>query len=115
MINHEYYLQQLNLTEMITKKNNVYKIRLYEVQLKNDTPAQKSIEFEFENHDDIFNIIDKMQEIDVLEDKGQAVELALGIKLFSEVLLNHRDHPLFDEMKPAFAAFMKKLKGMTSR
>ena len=100
---------------MITKKNNVYKIRLEEVQLKNNTPAQKSIEFEFENHDDIFNIIDKMQEMDVFGDKGQAVEFALGVKLFGEVLLNHRDNPLFDELKPAFAAFMKKLKGKNNR
>jgi hypothetical protein len=96
---------------MITKKNNVYKIRLEEVLLKDNTPAQKSIEFEFENHDDIFNIIDKMQEMDIFGDKGQAVEFALGVKLFSEVLLNHRENPLFDELKPAFATFMKKLKG----
>ena len=96
---------------MITKKNNIYKIRLEEVQLKDNSPAQKSIEFQFENHDDIFVIIDRMQEIDVLGDKGQSVEFALGVKLFSEVLLNHRDNPLFDELKPAFAAFMKKLKG----
>jgi hypothetical protein len=96
---------------MITKKNNLYKIRLEEVLLKDNTPAQKSIEFEFKNHDDIFNIIDKMQEMDVFGDKGQAVEFALGVKLFSEVLLNHKENPLFDELKPAFAKFMKKLKG----
>lgn len=96
---------------MITKKNNIYKIRLEEVGLKENITAQKSVEFEFQNHDDIFNIIDRMQEINVLGDKEQAIEFAVGLKLFSEVMLNHRDNPLFEELKPAFAIFMKKLKG----
>ena len=96
---------------MAIKKNNVYRIRLEEILLKDNAPAQRSLEFEFENHDDIFNIIDKMQQMDVLGDKAQAVEFALGIKLFSEVLLRHKENPLFEELKPAFAIFMKKLKG----
>lgn len=96
---------------MITKKNNVYKIRLQEVALKDGTPAEKSMEFEFENHDNIFRIIQKMQEMGILGDREQAVEFALGIKLFSEVMLKHTHNNLFEELKPAFGQFMKKLKG----
>jgi len=54
---------------MITKKNNLYKIRLEEVALKDDSPASKTIEFEFGNHDDIFDIIAKMQDKNMFDDK----------------------------------------------
>jgi hypothetical protein len=96
---------------MTTKKNNIYKIRIDEVLLKDGTAGQKSLEFEFENHDDIFGIIQRMQKVDIFGDGAQAVEFAIGLKLFSEVLLNHKDNPLFEELKPAFQVFMKKLKG----
>jgi hypothetical protein len=97
-------------TDMITKKNNLYKIRLEELALKDGTLANKSIDFEFENHDDVFDIITKMQDKNIFGDKQQDIEFALGIKLFSEVMLRHKDHPLFEELKPAFGQFMKKLK-----
>jgi hypothetical protein len=95
----------------MNKKNNVYRIHLEEVALKDGTPSEKTIAFEFENHDNIFAIIEKMQETNLLGDKAQAVEFALGIKLFSEVMLKQKDNPLFEELKPAFGQFMKKLKG----
>lgn len=36
----------------------------------------------------------------------------LGLKLFSEVMLKNRKDPLFEEITPAFGAFMKKLKAI---
>ncbi|CAM4416006.1 protein of unknown function [Pedobacter westerhofensis] len=95
----------------MNKKNNVYKIHLQEVELKDGRPATKILEFEFENHDDVFGIIEKMQEKNILEDSEAAMEFALGIKLFSEVMLKYKDNALFEELKPAFGQFMKKLKG----
>ena len=56
-------------SNMITKKNNLYKIPLEEVALKDDSPASKTIEFEFGNHDDIFDIIAKMQDKNMFDDK----------------------------------------------
>lgn len=35
---------------------------------------------------------------------------AVGLKLFSEVLLQNRKNPLFEDIAPAFRDFMKKLK-----
>ena len=43
-------------------------------------------------------------------DADTAASFALGLKLFGQVMLTHRDHPLFEEMGPQFGAFMKKLK-----
>jgi hypothetical protein len=96
---------------MAEKRNNRYKILLQEIELKDGTQADNSIEFEFENHDNIFSIIEKTQARNLFADKGQKIEFALGLKLFSEVMLKSKDNPLFEELRPAFGQFMKKLKG----
>lgn len=46
----------------------------------------------------------------MFDDKEQDIEFALGIKLFSEVMLRFKEHPLFEELRPAFGQFMRKLK-----
>lgn len=43
-------------------------------------------------------------------DKNTSTAFAIGLKLFSEVMLENKDHPLFEDFKPAFVQFMKKLK-----
>ena len=42
------------------KKNNKYSINLKELALKDESVAEKNLEFEFENHDNIFNIISQL-------------------------------------------------------
>ena len=92
------------------KKNNYYKIHLEELSLKNSAEVLKSIDLEFVNHDDLFKIIEVLKSKNLFGNQNDATEFALGVKLFSEVMLRHRDHPLFEELKPAFGEFMKKLK-----
>nr|WP_262905301.1 DUF3861 domain-containing protein [Hymenobacter nitidus] len=75
-----------------------------------DSPKHKPVELAFENHDDIFLIIERMRQRNLFEEPGQATEFAIGLKLFSEVLLKNRQHPLFDELGPAFKTFMQRLK-----
>jgi hypothetical protein len=96
---------------MSLKRNNKYKIILEEIELKDGLHGEKKLEFQFENHDNLFDIIDKMQERNIFGDKGQSREFTLGIKLFSEIMLKNKDNPLFEELRPAFGEFMKKLKG----
>lgn len=95
---------------MIEKRNNTYKLLLQEVKLKDGTEQGRTLAFEFENHDDVFDIIDKIQSKNIFGNKNHDVEFALGLKLFSEVMLRHRDNLLFEELRPAFGQFMKKLK-----
>ncbi|MCC9137545.1 DUF3861 domain-containing protein [Pontibacter silvestris] len=64
------------------------------------------------DHDEIFSIVDRIREKDPFCDKEQATEFALGLKIFSEVMIKNRNHPLFEELKPAFQSFMKRLKSM---
>ncbi|MGL4667219.1 MAG: DUF3861 domain-containing protein [Saezia sp.] len=92
------------------KKSNMYKINLQEVQLKDGTSSEKSLDLEFENHDDLFKVIELVTEKNIFSDKSHSIEFILGLKLFTEVMLKNKDHPLFEELKPAILQFMKKLK-----
>ncbi|QDA62377.1 DUF3861 domain-containing protein [Hymenobacter jejuensis] len=75
-----------------------------------DTPLHEPLTLEFTNHDNIFSIIERQQGKGLFNDKNQEAEFAIGLKMFSEVMLKNRKHPLFEEFGEAFGAFMKKLK-----
>lgn len=92
------------------KNHNKYRITLEHLHSPKDLGLNETIDFEFENHDEIFSIIEKITEKNLFEKESQATEFALGLKLFSEVMLKNRDNPLFEEFLPRFGAFMKKLK-----
>lgn len=65
--------------------------------------------FTVTNHDDLLEIVAKTRALGVVPDE-QAPELAVGLKLFSEVLIRHRKAPLFEGLWPHFGDFMKRLK-----
>lgn len=94
------------------KKGYQYRLTL-EMQKKpnNETIDKIPLELEFQNHDNIFRIIEMLKSKELFENPNDNVEFALGLKLFSEVMLRNRDFPLFEEFSPAFDSFMKKLKG----
>lgn len=72
---------------MSEKKNNKYKILLQEIELKDGTQSGKSIEFEFENHDNILALIEMTKDSDRFENKAENTEFIVGLKLFSEVMI----------------------------
>jgi Domain of Unknown Function with PDB structure (DUF3861) len=87
----------------------MYRYRITVESLSSTTEAQK-LQFEAENHDDIFAIVRKMSgSLDLDEDATKA--FAVGLKLFTETVLKNRDNPLFSPIKPALGEFMKALKG----
>ncbi|MDC4652459.1 DUF3861 domain-containing protein [Acinetobacter baumannii] len=67
------------------------------------------LEFYTGNHDDIFEIVEKLKNAEFFDDQTTKY-FAVGLKLFSEVMLENRDHPLFQEFLPQFGQFMKNLK-----
>ena len=77
---------------------------------KGETGSQEPLQLEFDNHDEIFSIIKRIQDKNVFQSKEQAAEFAIGLKMFSEVMLKNKNLPLFEEFRPAFGSFMKKLK-----
>ncbi|MEN8746728.1 MAG: DUF3861 domain-containing protein [Wenyingzhuangia sp.] len=95
----------------MAKKGNRYRLRLELLELlRPDDKINSPIELEFGNHDNIFAIIEKMKKRDRFKTEQDSVEFAIGLKLFSEVMLKNRDNPLFEDFRPAFGELMKKIK-----
>lgn len=92
------------------KRNNKYKIHLEAIELKDGSNSGKTLDIEIENHDDLFQIIEMTKSKKIIDDDKQATEFALGLKLFTEVVLKNKENPLFEDLKPAIGAFMQKLK-----
>ncbi|AKH21862.1 DUF3861 domain-containing protein [Sedimenticola thiotaurini] len=78
-------------------------------EISNHSPLQ----IEVDNHDDIFKIVELMRNRDDLG-QNDAAALAIGIKLFGEVMLDNRDNPLFAAFMKDFSRFMKALKAGNS-
>jgi hypothetical protein len=95
------------------KKSNKYHLTLELKEYANgETQPPKLLAFDFGNHDEVFSISERLREKDPFNDQDQATEFALGLKLFSEVMIKHRNNPIFEELKEAFPLFMKRLKSL---
>lgn len=92
------------------KKNNKYNLVLRELSLKNGSEGSKTLQFDFENHDDLFQIFEVIKSKKIFDNQETAHEFALGLKLFTEVIIKNKQHHLFEELRPAIMEFMKKLK-----
>jgi hypothetical protein len=96
----------------MSKKRNLYRIQLEQLEAKNDDPTPEPLALTFDNHDDVFAIIERLKAKNPFDDVEQAAQFALGLKMFSEVMIKHRNHPLFEELMPVFGSFMQKLKAL---
>lgn len=65
--------------------------------------------FETGNHDDVLAIVERIHNAGLFDARTSAA-FAVGLKLFGEVMLENRTHPLFAEFVPHFRDFMKQLK-----
>lgn len=90
-------------------KEHRYHLRLN--RIGETESGQECVEVDFENHDDVFRIIEFMKKSGRFCNEQEAVQFAIGLKLFSGVMMKNRDNELFQELEPAFIRFMKKLKG----
>ena len=96
----------------MAKRAHHYRLRLEHLApAAPEQPVHEPLTVEFDNHDDIFQIIERLEGRQLFAEPGQGTEFTIGLKLFSEVMLKNREHPLFAEFRPAFSDFMKRLKG----
>jgi hypothetical protein len=99
--------------EKTGKKYKHYKLLLADLPTPNDEQAPaRTLEFEFENHDDVFEVIEKIKRKNLFSNEADAAEFALGLKLFTEVILRNRQLDVFSDLQPAIRDFMKKLKAI---
>lgn len=90
-------------------KQHRYHLTLCHVADATGNPSGRApLELDLGNHDDIFAIVERMRSRGDFS-PGDAAALAVGLKLFSEVMLENRDHPLFASFRPHFADFMRML------
>ena len=95
----------------MSRRTNRYKIGLIQISsAKEGENLHPEIQFEFENHDEIFHIIELVKSKKLFEEDAEAIEFTLGLKLFSEIVIENQDKKLFKDFMPALASFMKALK-----
>ena len=89
---------------------HLYKVTLEQVEdLKGNPVESNPLTFETKNHEDIFKIVEKLKaKVDFLE--NDAVAFAVGVKLFSGVMVKNKEHKMFKRFLPDFANFMQELK-----
>jgi|SRR5690554_1350657 hypothetical protein len=91
-------------------KQHKYRITLEHLSNpKGEVLGYSPLQFEVGNHDDIFKIVELMRSRGDLKE-NDATAFALGLKLFSEVMLENKQNPLFASFKNDFGKFMKELK-----
>jgi len=92
------------------KKGHLYRITMeYLKDIKGEAVEKEPLTFETTNHDEIFQIVERIRNKGLF-DEAEAAAFAVGLKLFSEVMLNNRDSDLFRPLRPAFGEFMQGLK-----
>jgi hypothetical protein len=87
-----------------------YKVTVEKVADARGEPVTgESLAFYAANHDDILVIVNHLQ-AKLLFNAGTAASLGVGLKLFSEVAMAHRDVPIFAKIRPALGEFIQQLK-----
>lgn len=79
------------------------------VEPRNDTPAQ-ALELDFTSHEDLHELVERVRGKKMFSE-AEATTFVLGLKMFSSVLLAHRNEEPFVDFAPHFGDLMKKLKG----
>lgn len=91
-------------------KQNTYQITLEQLSDKQGEPVNApALVFQARNHDDLFSIVERIKSRELLNEDDSAA-FAIGLKLFSEIVLENRDKPFFQELGPHVAAIMKVIK-----
>jgi hypothetical protein len=74
-----------------------------------DDATANPLVFEVTHHDDIFAIVERVRAGTAFA-ANDATALAVGLKLFTGVMLNQRNDPLFASVQPALRMFIGNLK-----
>ncbi len=92
-------------------KKHRYRVTLEHLADAGGNPSQyeRPLQFEVANHDDIFAIVERLRQRSDFTERD-AMAFGVGLKLFSETMLENKDNPLFSSFKPHFMEFMKELK-----
>ena len=92
-----------------------YRVTVEQVADREGQPVDgRSLVFEAACHDEMLEIVDRVREKRVLPNANAAAAMAVGLKLFGEVVLAERKDPMFAEMHAALGTFIRGLKSRTA-
>ncbi|MDO6387026.1 MULTISPECIES: DUF3861 domain-containing protein [Uliginosibacterium] len=87
-----------------------YRVTLEQLpQEGSSLPERAPLSFVARCHDDIFAIVERSRQRGTLS-ADDAAAMAVGLKLLGEIVLEHRNDPLYSELSQGIGAFIKKLK-----
>ena len=72
---------------------------------------RRSIQFQTQNHDDLIKIVENVRLKRIL-DRDRSATLAIGLKLFMEIVLEKRHDPLFEPLLAPMQSFTRQLKAL---
>jgi hypothetical protein len=82
-----------------------FRIKVERIDDETSTP----LTFDVSHHDDIFAIAERVRKGTAFAE-SDALALAVGLKLFTGVMLTRRHDPLFADIQPAMRTFIGNLK-----
>lgn len=88
-----------------------YRVTVQPIDGGSNAHAGDALTFDIANHDDLLDITSRIRGLNVLPE-GEVAEFAIGLKLFTEVLIRHRREPLFEALWVDIGRFMKRLKAL---
>ena len=77
--------------------------------VKSQLPESPSVQFLVRNHDDLLKIVEAIRSKKIL-DEDKSAALAIGLKLFSEIVIERRGDPLFKPLLEPIQCFTRQLK-----
>ncbi|WKT00731.1 DUF3861 domain-containing protein [Gallibacterium salpingitidis] len=95
-------------------KQHQYQITVDYLADHEGNAVNQQIQFNAPNHDNIFRIIELTQQREGFTPE-MAQRFAVGLKLMTEVVMEHRDNPLFKELRPMITEMMKVIKGKSRK
>ncbi|MCL9775309.1 DUF3861 domain-containing protein [Vibrio methylphosphonaticus] len=89
------------------RKDKQYRITIEEIG--SDPKAPQTLQFEYQDREDLFMVIDKLKQGSGLE-PNTATKVGVALRLLGPVMMLNRKHPLFADFMPHFKNFMQNLK-----
>ena len=96
---------------------NSYRYRVTVEQItdgKGQPVDGRSLVFEAACHDEMLGIAEPVREKRVVANANAAAAMAIGLKLFGEVVIAERRDPMFAEVHAALGTFIRGLKARTA-
>ncbi len=82
-----------------------------ELTAQSELSEARSMQFQIQNHDDLFKVVETIRSKEIL-DADRSASLAIGLKLFAEIVLEKRRDPLFEPLLGPMQSFIRQLKAV---